>query len=307
MTSTPDAPVQGEAGRVEPVLVGVDGSAASITAVRWSAAEARRRRAPLRLVSAFVFPGGRHERDPSLGRDYLRTMTQVARAYLEVARTAALDTAPGLEVTTEALTGHPSTVLVAEAGRAQLTVVGHVGATGLEGLLLGSVGATLAGAAVRPVVVVRGEPALVPRLPVVVGVNGARSRAALDFALAHAGRLRVPLVAVHSWATGGLDPFLLPEHRWAPIEADERSALDSAVAEVAVRYPEVEVRCHVAVDSAARLLIARSATAELVVVGAHTRRPPLDTRLGAVSRALLHRARCPVAVVPQPEEATPKT
>ncbi|MEO6880536.1 MAG: universal stress protein [Mycobacteriaceae bacterium] len=285
-----------------PVLAGVDGSASSTAAVRWAAAEAHRRRASLRLVSAFVFPGGKHERDPALGLDYLRVMTRVVEDYLDDARAVALDTAPHLEVTTDVLTGRPADVLIDEATRAQLTVVGHLGAGGLEGLLLGSVGATLAGTAVGPVVVVRGHPGTEPRRPVVVGVDGAHSQAALEFALAHASRLQVPLRAVHTWAAGLLDPFQLPEARWAPIEADERRALDAAVAAAAVQHPEVEVHSHVAVDSAARQLIAESATAQLVVVGAHTRRGVVDTRLGSLTRALLHRAGCPVAVVPNQDE-----
>lgn len=287
---------------MEPVLVGVDGSAPSMTAVRWAAAEAGRRRAPLRLVSTFVFPGGRHERDPSLGRDYQRVMSRVAKTYLDEARAAALESSPDLEVTTEVLTGRPADVLVNEAAQAQLTVVGHLGAGGLESLLLGSVGATVAAAAVGPVVVVRGHPRPPPG-PVVVGVDGVHSRSALELALAHASRLHVPLLAVHTWASGLLDPFQLPEHRWAPIEADERRALDSAVAAVAVQHPEVEVRTRVAVDSVARLLLAESATAELVVVGAHTRRGVVGTRLGSLTRALLHRSRCPVAVVPDQDAA----
>lgn len=286
-----------------PVLVGVDGSGPSIAAVRWAAAEAGRRRAPLRLVSTFVFPGGRHERDPSLGHDYQRVMSRVATTNLDDARGAALERSPDLEVTTEVLTGRPADVLVDQASQAQLTVVGHLGAGGLESLLLGSVGATVAAAAVGPVVVVRGHPRPPPPGPVVVGVDGVHSRSALELALAHASRLHVPLLVVHTWASGLLDPFELPEHRWAPIEADERRALDSAVAEVAVQHPEVEVRTRVAVDSAARLLLAESATAELVVVGAHTRRGVVGTRLGSLTRALLHRSRCPVAVVPDEDVA----
>jgi len=40
-------------GSVRAVLVGIDGSPAALTAVRWAAREAVRRRAPIRMVNAF--------------------------------------------------------------------------------------------------------------------------------------------------------------------------------------------------------------------------------------------------------------
>ncbi|HXT46213.1 MAG TPA: universal stress protein [Pseudonocardiaceae bacterium] len=49
------------------VVVGVDGSQSALTAVRWAAREASRRRLPLRLVHAFSWPNTRHIGDPGLG------------------------------------------------------------------------------------------------------------------------------------------------------------------------------------------------------------------------------------------------
>ncbi|MFH8934024.1 universal stress protein [Streptomyces griseosporeus] len=50
---------------------------------------------------------------------------------------------------------------------------------------------------------------------------------------------------------------------------------------------------------AGRLLVDRSAAADLVIVGARRRIVRFGLQLGRVTHTLLHRAACPVAVVPQ--------
>ena len=50
---------------------------------------------------------------------------------------------------------------------------------------------------------------------------------------------------------------------------------------------------------AAKVLVDRSAAADLVIVGARRRTSAFGFQLGRVSHALLHHAQCPVAVVPQ--------
>ncbi|NEA45889.1 universal stress protein, partial [Streptomyces sp. SID10815] len=48
-----------------------------------------------------------------------------------------------------------------------------------------------------------------------------------------------------------------------------------------------------------RVLVDRSAAADLVIVGARRGAGQLGLQLGRTAHALLHHARCPVAVVPQ--------
>ena len=63
------------------------------------------------------------------------------------------------------------------------------------------------------------------------------------------------------------------------------------------RYPEVDVVEKTARGNAAAVLIGESAGAELLVVGSHGRGGFGGLLLGSVSHAVLHHARCPVAVV----------
>jgi nucleotide-binding universal stress UspA family protein len=50
--------------------------------------------------------------------------------------------------------------------------------------------------------------------------------------------------------------------------------------------------------SPAAALVEESSGADLLVVGAHRSGSPLGPHLGRVTHAVLHHARCPVAVVP---------
>jgi nucleotide-binding universal stress UspA family protein len=210
-----------------PVVVGVDGSESALRAVRWAAAEAARRRAPLRIVVAFGWPHDHVVGEIGLGRSYLDIMMDESRRLLAEAAGVAERAADGLDVEQQLVVGFPVPVLVAESRRALLVVVGDRG-RGLGGvtggLLLGSVGTALAVHAESSVVVVRGEGTGElpdPARRIVVGVDGSPvSEAALGFAYDAAAGRRVPLVAVHAWWDGFVDPDVAPLLDWDAVEAD---------------------------------------------------------------------------------------
>ncbi len=120
------------------VVVGVDGSDSALRAVRWGAAEAGRRQAPLRLVFAFpwsddvVF-------GPGSEAHYRDTLLENAHSHLGHAVAAAEQEQPGLDVSQQLVVGNPIDVLGAEAERAHLMVLGDRGLSRVEGLLAGSV------------------------------------------------------------------------------------------------------------------------------------------------------------------------
>jgi nucleotide-binding universal stress UspA family protein len=261
---------------VRAVVVGVDGSCSALRAVRWAAAEAARRNAPLRIVAA-CGPGSGPARDHATG------------ALAEAARLAGR-ARPGLPVQGQLGVGSAVAVLDTQARAALLVVVGDRGTGGAAGRSLGSVPAAL-GTRVRcPVVVVRGEDPDAGR-PVVVGVGSGSSTGDAAFAFAEAAARGVPVVAVRTW----WEPF--PDTPMDAIDATERDCLAEWLAGWRATYPAVPVLPVVQRDLPAHALTEWSRAAQLVVVGSRGRGWPAGLVLGSVSHTLMHRAHCPVAVV----------
>jgi nucleotide-binding universal stress UspA family protein len=282
---------------VRPVVVGVDGSEQALRAVRWGAAEAAWRRVPLRLVTAFAWTNTQGAGHPDLRDRYRELILDQADTALGVASRCARREASGIEVDRQVLAGPPGAVLRSEARRAELVVVGERGRTRLGGLLVGSVAAELTAHAACPVVVVRGDRDPAARQPVLLGVAAATSDAAIRFAFEEAQARAVPLLAVHAWWVPVLDPAVAPLLDHDAIEAGARELLDGRLEPWADKHPDVPVEEVVVRGHAAVELTARSAGAQLVVVGSRGRGPLAGLVLGSVGNALLHRADCAVAVV----------
>jgi nucleotide-binding universal stress UspA family protein len=155
------------------VVVGVDGSAGSRQALRWAAAEARLRNAPLRVVHAWTFgftaiPGGGYGyKGDSRGLFGAEGTSELRRASEELVDRAITDIAAeacGIEIERQVVEGGAADVLVGAAAEGDLLVVGSRGHGGFAGLLLGSISQQCAHHAVCPVVIVHADrtPAGVP-------------------------------------------------------------------------------------------------------------------------------------------------
>jgi nucleotide-binding universal stress UspA family protein len=280
-----------------PILVGVDGSAAGTAGLGWAAAEARRRSAPLRVVHVVE---QRHSdaftrANPVYVAEERRAAEQVLDAAVGYVHGlgADVDVRPTLEI------GSPAVVLLAHSATAEMVVVGSRGRGGFAGLLLGSTSLHVATHAPCPVVVLRGAPGPVgPADRIVVGVDGSpSSELAVRFAFTRAQRTGRGLTAVHAWRP----PIGHIDVRWSgggeQAEKEERTLLAERLVPWRERYPEVDVVEKTVRGSAAAVLI--DAPAELLVVGSHGRGGFGGLLLGSVSHAVLHHARCPVAVVRQ--------
>ncbi|MFJ1967314.1 universal stress protein [Streptomyces sp. NPDC087903] len=286
-----------------PLVVGVDGSDASLLAVDWAVDEAARHGLPLRLVHASRWE--RYERalpSTGLGRPSERVLEEhlVASAAERAGRRD-----PEVKVTTGTVPDEAAEALLREGNNAFALVTGSRGRGELTGMLLGSVGLAVAARAHCPVIVVRGDRAALSgsHERILLGAGEPETGAdAVRFAFREAEARGCALDVVRAWRCpaheSADDPALADE----PARRHEERAsaqLDAVLKDSMVDHPDVRVRRVTIEGPAHSVLVRRSAAADLVVVGARRRHGHLGLQLGRVNHTLLHHADCPVAVVPQ--------
>jgi nucleotide-binding universal stress UspA family protein len=137
------------------VVVGVDGSAASRTALTWAAAEAADHGADLVVVNVWEHtllpPAG----SVSVSEHYVTDPSQRTAGDLVQVIKEELGEQPAVRVQPRVKQGSPAKVLIDESATADLLVVGTRGHGGFAGLVLGSVSQHVAAYAQCPVTVVR--------------------------------------------------------------------------------------------------------------------------------------------------------
>ena len=283
----------------KPVVVGVDGSEESLLAAEWAAMEAKRHGLLLRIVSApaLILPVHGYQASTAAVADTLRGASKRALATA-VAR--AEEVAPGLEITTDLLSGPPPLAIAGSGSGAAMLVVGARGAGGFAAMILGSVSRFAATRATCPVIVVR-QASMAVHQEVAVGVRDPQgSSAALTFAFEEAAARHADLVVMHAWSwfppalrarvsQDALDAPFHPEQ----ISAEAARSLSAALDAWREKYPDVRVRHDVIRGHPAHMLANYSYRANLVVIGRHG-----GPGIGSIQHALLDHARGPVAVVP---------
>jgi nucleotide-binding universal stress UspA family protein len=278
---------------IAPIVVGVDTRGRSTSAVVWAAEEAERSGRPLRLVT--VQEGAVGADDP-----------QATHGLAALARRLTL-----AEVQYVAVAGSPADVLLEEAGRADMLVLGRRGLVPAQRLLAGSTSLVVSARSRVPVVVVP-EPWIQPSLssaPVLVGVTAGdptrevlhpRDSAVLAFAVERASRLRVPLIVVSAWGVPAL-------YSWSPADVAacrERHgrALEQLIAPWQKQHQDLEIVTRSVGEPPAQALIEASTVCQLIVLGQHpgAHLGPHAGRLslGSTTAHVLDDATRPVAVVP---------
>ncbi|MFF7236575.1 universal stress protein [Streptomyces collinus] len=283
-----------------PITAGVDGTEESLAALDWAAREAVRRGLPLRVVHVW------HDEESPATADRDTQHGWVSQGVREAVRTVS-GRHPGLEVTVDVREDGAARALTGAAAEAEMLVLGSRGHGRVVGFLVGSVGQQVIAEAARPVVLVRAEDrpaAEAAGRDVVVGQHGGPedSADALRFAFETAAARGAAVRAVRAWT-------LPPVFAYSPgslkllddeggLEPYERRSLAEAVRPWRERFPEVPVAEHVEMGSAAQVLLAAAADAQLMVVGRRAHRTAVGARIGSVAYGVLHHAGCPVAVVP---------
>ncbi|MGW5282376.1 universal stress protein [Streptomyces collinus] len=283
-----------------PITAGVDGTEESLAALDWAAREAVRRGLPLRVVHVWRYEESlaAADRDTQLG--------WVSEGVREAVRTVS-GRHPGLEVAVDVVEDGAARALAGAAAGAEMLVLGSRGHGRVVGFLVGSVGQHVIAETARPVVLVRAEDRPGPGGAGRGGGGGPHrgprgSAAAPGVAFETAAARGAAVRAVRAWT-------LPPVFAYSPgslkllddeggLEPYERRSLAEAVRPWRERFPEVPVAEHVEMGSAAQVLLAAAADAQLAVVGRRAHRTAVGARIGSVAYGVLHHAGCPVAVVP---------
>jgi len=143
-----------DGGKTPQVVVGVDGSAASLAALKWAAAYKAATGATIHAVMAWHYPSAVGPGAP--GRAPV-SITEEVRTEMSEHLTAAIkEAAPETDFDQDIAYGHPVEVLVDASSDADLLVVGSRGHGAFRGMLVGSVSMGCVTHAQCPVVVVRG-------------------------------------------------------------------------------------------------------------------------------------------------------
>lgn len=299
--------------RDDVVLVGVDGSAPSLYALDWAAAEAQARGWGLRLVCAYSLPsftaasldGGYAALDDTAIQEGAAGVLAEAVARVE---------GTGVPVTAKVHTGDAAGVLVELSREARLAVVGTRGRGGFADRLLGTVSSALPAHAHCPTVVVplRDEhgrrvsddaeiPPVRPVRRIVVGVDGSsQAERALRHAIREAEAWGAELSAVAGVPLGSTSGVLA----WLPAAVDHdqvlrdmTEGLNVVVDRALTDHPDLTVRRIVLDGSGAELLTEFSTATDLIILGSRGRGGFAGLLLGSTSQAVLHHASCPVMVV----------
>ena len=136
------------------IVVGVDGSEASVEALRWAVRHARTTHARLEVIGAWETPWAMMVAPTKTDEDYFRE----ARARLEPAIARGLEGSEDVQSTVRIVEWYPGPALVQAAAGADLLVVGSHRYGVMEGVHLGSVASYCAHHASCPVLIHRHSP-----------------------------------------------------------------------------------------------------------------------------------------------------
>jgi nucleotide-binding universal stress UspA family protein len=140
----------------ELVVVGVDGSAESVRALRWAARYATATGARVRALLAWHYPTVAGEAPVGVAPEAIRAQTDAQmNETLDAAIAQAYEGQDSAGAEKHTAYGHPAQVLIEASKEADLLVVGRHGRGAFVGMTLGSVSIHCVTGAFCPVVVVR--------------------------------------------------------------------------------------------------------------------------------------------------------
>jgi nucleotide-binding universal stress UspA family protein len=284
---------EGAAGR-RLTIVGIDDSAEAGAAAHWAVREAELRNDDLLLVHAYEVPLlPTTDRAAAIAQESQerRAMLDKAAGTLTVPPTMHLDQL--IEIDT------PESLLPRLSEQAELTVLGHDHPSLGRHMPFGHTASTVASLSRHPVVAVprRWTVRADDGRAIAVAVDGLHpSSSSLGFAFAAASLRQVPVLVVHS----------VPPAELSSSEQDTRLNLAEILASWKTDYPDIDVNTLLLAGAPRDTVPLASTDVQLLVVGSPYRGREWARWIRSVARAVLDRATCPVAVIPQqhPRSAT---
>ncbi len=261
---------------MKPIMVGIDGSQAAISAALWGVDEAVGHGSPLRLVSVIK------QTHPS-SDDYVRDLAH-AETSLRKAQVAVEATGKPVTIETDIPRGPAGPVLVEASRDAAMVCVGSVGIGRYARSILGSVATRLAEKASCPVAVLRASLDEPPEINwIVVRMTDAPDNdAVVKYAASEAKLRRAPMLVL------GGRPEELTE------QAD--GAFERRVQDWRRRHPEVRVYPITTKFAIASFLRVNDERVQLAVIsGAEA--DQLARLIGPAGHPLFHHPECSVLVV----------
>ena len=268
------------------IVVGIDGTEASLVALDWAAERAARgaTRVELVMIAGTIFS------------DDFRIDASVLEAEHRLR-----DLAPGVEIAARQFPGRMPGSLLEHASAADLLVIGCRRARPLRSALAGRLPVRIASGSRVPVVVVP-EDWSPTTGPVLVALDDDdSSSAALEMAASEADAAGVALTLVHAWRMpapqreGAIALLASPLH----VKAEHRMVLREAALGLARTHPGLHIEQVLVQGEPAVALSERAKGASLLVVGTHQLALFAGALWGPVGQDPLSQASVPVCVVPE--------
>lgn len=277
------------------IVVGVQGTEPSRSALRWSVRRAGAISATVVLVHVL------DDEWATLSARIQEDLHEDARRLVEREAEYASSLAPGVVVRTRLLHGSLMNELLAASGSADMVAVGTHKTGFVNGKVFGSRSLLLAAAARTPVAIIPGTSKREGR-GVVVGVDGSvASDLAIHYAAIEADRAREHLTLLQAFT---VSPSLerrdeLRSGLVRHIEAHSATLLSDAARLAHSVAPAIEVRIRSVRRPAAQALVDASAGASLLIIGGSRSSGGEPVVVGSVGHDVLINLTGPTIVVPE--------
>ncbi len=276
-----------DGSRMNELVVGVDGSDQSRSALRWAAAIAGAAQIALRVVE--VWSGGDPATEHEIGE-------QVKAELAEYSRAALKGVTPEPQIDFEAVHGGPAEAMLKRVTADSGLVLGSRGRGGFLGLLLGSVSRACIEHAPCPVMIVRQqEPPPLAGSNILVGHDGSPSaRLALEWAVELSRPMQAKVIAAYIWQANASEVRPALHDR---LVKDATTSIEAWAGEVSADIQPVEIEGEPRMEL---VKLAEHHDATLVVVGRRGQGVVRALRMGSVASYLVTSSPIPVAVTPPP-------